>query len=204
MTSEKINFFLVYSDEIKLLSRETYHRTEIDMSYNKTFEVGKKDNERYNFYCIQRKTIIMSIMVFIIIVFSVTLVQLTKRNLFLEASLAGIAFGLAGIIFFITVNYLIVKYKLYILYKNGSIKTFRQEIILDDSGIHAKTERGSVDVFYSQIKGLTETRHAFYISITTEHVYVFPKDQMNGETEYQEIRNEFRQGMAKNKLKLLA
>ena len=174
------------------------------MSYNKTFEVGKKDNERYNFYCIKRKTIIMSIMVFVIITISVTLVRLTKGNLLLQASLAGIAFGLAGIVFFIAVNYILVKYKLYFLYKNGSIKTFRQEIIMNDSGIHAKTERGSVDVPYPQIKGVTETKHAFYISITAEHVYVFPKNQMNGEAEYMEIRNEFRQGMAKDKLKLLS
>lgn len=146
----------------------------------------------------------MSIIVLIIITVSVTLVQLTKGNTFLQALLSGMGFGLTGIVFFIAVNYILVKYKLYILYKKGSIKAFHQDIIMNDNGIHAKTERGSVEVPYPKIMGVTETKHAFYISITDEHVYVFPKNQMNGETEYQEIRNEFRQGMTTDKLKLLA
>ncbi len=174
------------------------------MDYNRTFEVGRKDNERYNFYSIRRKTLIMSVIVLIIITFSVTLVQLTKGNVLFQALFAGIGFGLSGIVFFIAVNYILVKYKLYILYKNGSIKTFRQDIILNDNGIHAKTERGSVDVPFLKIKEVTETKHAFYIAITAEHVYVFPKDQMKGEKEYQEIRHVFRQGMAADNLKLLA
>jgi len=75
---------------------------------------------------------------------------------------------------------------------------------MNESGIHAKTDSGFVDVAFDHIGGVQETKHAFYILITPVHTYVFPKDQMNGETEFQSIRNIFRANMAVGKLKLNA
>ena len=174
------------------------------MNYNKTFEVGKKDNERYNFYSMKRKTITMSMILFIVITVMVTLTQLTSGAGFIYASLIGIGLGLAGILFFIIVNFVLVKYKLYSFYKRGRIKPFKQHIVMNESGIHAKTENGFVDVAFDHIGGVQETKHAFYILVTPEHTYVFPKDQMKGETEFQTIRDIFRAKMAAGKLKLNA
>ncbi len=174
------------------------------MNYNKTFQVGKKDNERYNFYSMKRKTITMSVIIFILITVMVTLTQLTSGTGFIYASLIAIGLGLAGILFFVIVNVVLVKLKLYRFYKNGTIKPFKQHIVMNESGIHAKTDSGFVDVAFDHIGGVQETKHAFYILITPVHTYVFPKDQMNGETEFQSIRNIFRANMAVGKLKLNA
>ncbi len=174
------------------------------MNYNKTFQVGKKDNERYNFYSMKRKTFTMSIIVFIVITIMVTLTQLNSGTVFIYASLIGIGLGFVGILFFFIVNFVLVKYKLYSFYKNGRIKPFKQHIVMNESGIHAKTENGSVDVAFEHIGGVQETKHAFYILITPVHTYVFPKDQMKGEVEFRSVRDIFRANMAAGKLKLNA
>lgn len=173
------------------------------MNYSTTFQVGKKDNERFNLYSIRRKTIIMSMIVFVVITVMVTLVQRNNGTIFIYASLIGMGLGLAGIIFFIVVNYAIIKYNLYNFYKRGRIKPFRQNIVMNESGIHAKTENGSVDVPFNHIGSIHETKHAFYIFITSEHTYVFPKDQMKGETEFQMVRSIFKANMPSDKLKLI-
>jgi hypothetical protein len=172
------------------------------MNYSTTFQVGKKDNERYNLYSMKRKTIIMSMMVFVVITGMVTVVQLNSGIIFNYALLIGIGLGLAGIIFFIVVNFAFVKYNLYSFYKNGRIKPFKQNILMNEEGLHATTENGSVDIPFQQIGGVDETKHAFYISITKEHTYVFPKDQMKGEIEFQTVRNILRANMPGVKLKL--
>lgn len=173
------------------------------MNYIKTFQVGKKDNERFNLYSIKRNTITISVIVFIIIVIMVTLIQINSGNIFIYASLIGIGLGLAGLLFFILVNFAFVKYKLYSFYNSGKIKPFKQHIVMNESGIHAKTENGSVDVPYNHIGSVHETKHAFYIFITIEHAYVFPKDQMKDKIEYQTVRSIFRANMPTDKLKLI-
>jgi hypothetical protein len=175
---------------------------EIIMNYHKTFEVGKKDNERFNLFSMKRKTIRMSVMVFLMISFMVTLTQLTRDNQMIYALLAGIGYGIAGILFFVIMNLLLVKYRLYLFYKRGSIKPFRQQIEMNEKGIRAKTENGSVEVTFDQIGGVRETKHAFYILVTAEHVYVFPKNQMIGEEEFCEIRNIFKAGISADRLQL--
>lgn len=172
------------------------------MNYSKTFEVGKKDNERYNLYSVKRKTMMMSFMVFIITMVMVTFVQRTRGNTYYYALLIGIGFGTAGILFFIVTNLLVIKYKLHIFYKRGKIKSFKQQIVMDNIGIQARTENGSVHVPFDRISGVNETKHAFYIYVTMDHVYVFPKDQMNGKTEFDEVRNILRAGLPSDKLKL--
>lgn len=174
------------------------------MVYHKTFDIGKKDNERYNLYSMKRKTIRMSSMVFLVITFMVALTQLTRGNQPSYAVLNGVAYGIAGILFFMMVNYLLVKFRLNLLYKRGSIKPFRQQIEMNEKGIHAKTENGSVHVNFDQIGGVKETKHAFYITVTPEHVYVFPKDQMSDEKEVRDVRDVFKAGISLNKLKLYA
>ncbi len=172
------------------------------MNYHKTFEVGMKDNERYNLFSMRRKTVRMSVMIFLMISFMVAFTQLTQANRFIYSILFGIGYGIAGILFFVIVNLLFVKYRLYLFYKRGSIKPFTQQIEMNEKGIRAKTENGSVEVVFDQISGVRETKHAFYILVTTEHVYVFPKKQMVGEEEFCEIRSIFRAGIPANRLKL--
>lgn len=172
------------------------------MNYSTTFQVGKKDNERYNLNSIKRKIITMSMIVFIAITIMVTIVQLNSGNILFNALLIGTGLGLAGIVFFTIVNIAFVKYNIYSFYKNGRIKPFKQNIVLDESGIHASTKAGSVDVLFEHIRGVHETKHAFYINITPEHTYVFPKDQMKGETEFQTVRGIFSAYMKADKLKL--
>lgn len=174
------------------------------MNYTKTFEVGKKDNERFNFYSMRRKTIMMSSMVFVVIAFMVTLTQLTKGDLLINALLIAIGYGLAGILFFIAVNYILVKLRLSLVYRRGKVKPFKQDIILNESGIHAKTDHGSVHVTFDKILGVNETKHAFYIYINTEQVYVLSKDQMFGEKEFNEVRDILKAGISLDRLKLYA
>lgn len=174
------------------------------MNYTNTFEVGKKDNERFNLYSMRKKTIMMSSMVFIVITFMVTLTQLTKGNYFINASLIGIVYGLAGILFFIGVNYIMIKLRLNLVYRRGKIKPFKQDIILNEGGIQAHTDSGSVHVTFDQICFVNETKHAFYIHINTEHVYVFPKDQMIGEKEIKVVRDIIKSGISHDRLRLYA
>lgn len=174
------------------------------MNYNKTFEVGKKDNERYNFYSMKSKTITMSMIVFVLITVLITLTQLTRKIALSEALSKGLLLGFVGVVFFVIVNFVLVKYKLYSFYKRGRIKPFKQHIVMNESGIHAKTENGFADITFDCIGGVQETKHAFYILVTPEHTYVFPKDQMKGETEFQTIREIFQANMAAGKLKLNA
>lgn len=174
------------------------------MNYLKTFEVGIKDNERFNRFSMRRKTIRMSAMVFLMISFMITLTQLTRGVQLIFALLIGSCYGFAGILFFVSVNLLLVKYRLTLFYKRGCIKPFKQQIEMNERGIHAKTENGSVDVSFNQIGGVRETKHAFYILVTADHVYVFPKNQMTGEEEYCEIRTIFRAGISADRLQLQA
>lgn len=174
------------------------------MDYHKSFEVGKKDNERFNLYSMKSKTIRMSSMVFLVITFMITLTQLTRGRQLFYAVLIGIGYGTAGIVFFVAFNYLVVKLKLTLFYRRGSMKPFQQLIDLNDRGLHAKTEQGSVHLTFDQIRGVRETKHAFYIFVTAEHVYVFPKNQMNGREEYSEVRNIFKDGIPMKRMKLLA
>ncbi len=172
------------------------------MNYSRTFQVGKKENERYNLYSIKRKTLIMSMIVFIAITIMVTFEQLKSNNTVFFALLTGIGLGLAGIVFFNLVNIFLIKYKLYSSYKSGKIKAFKQHIMMNESGIHAKTDHGSVDVPFHQISGVQETRQAYYIFITTGQTYVYPKDQMKGETEFQKVRSVFKENIPVGKLRL--
>lgn len=174
------------------------------MDYHKSFEVGKKDNERFNLYSMKSKTIRMSSMVFLVITFMITLTQLTRGRQLLDAFLIGSGYGAAGILFFAAVNYLLVKLRLALFYKKGSMKPFQQQIELNDRGLHAKTENGSVQLTFDQIRGVRETKHAFYIFVTAEHVYVFPKDQMTGKEEYLEVRNILKTGIPMERMKLMA
>ena len=173
------------------------------MNYHKTFEVGKKDNERFNLFNMKGKTFRMSSMVFLVITFMVTLTQLTKGDQLIYALLKGAGYGILGILFFISVNYILVKYKLYLFYKKGNIKPFQQQIEMNESGISAKTESGSVHVTFDKIGGVRETKHAFYIFVNAEHVYVFPKNQMVGPEEFEAVRNIFKAGISSDRLKLL-
>jgi hypothetical protein len=134
----------------------------------------------------------------------VALTQLTRGNQPGLAILNGIIYGVAGILFFLIVNYVFVKFRLYLFYKKGSIKPFQQQIEMNESGIHAKTENGSVHLTFDKIGGVHETKHAFYILVTTEHVYVFPKNQMIGEKEIREVRDIFKAGISLDRLKLYA
>jgi hypothetical protein len=140
--------------------------------------------------------------VFVVITVIVTMVQLNSGIIFNDASLIGIGLGLTGIIFFIVVNLAFVKYNLYSFYKNGRIKPFKQNILMNGEGLHATTENGSVDIPFQHIGGVNETKHAFYFFITKEHTYVFPKDQMKGELEFQTVRKILRANMPEVKLKL--
>lgn len=173
------------------------------MKYQKTFEIGKKDNERFNLFSMKRKTFRMSSMVFLMITFMVILTRLTKGSQMFYAVLIGVLYGIAGILFFLIVNYLLVKGRLYLFYKRGSIKPFKQQIEMNETGIYAKTENGSVHVTFDKIACVRETKHAFYIMITTELVYVFPKNQMIDE-EFKEVRDLFKAGISMDRLKLFA
>jgi hypothetical protein len=172
------------------------------MNYSKTFQVGRKDNERYNLYSMKNKTMIMGMIVFFTIAVMVTLVQVKSRIIILYALLIGTGLGLVGIVLFIAANLAIVKYKLFSAYKSGKIKPFKQHIVMNESGVHAKTENGTIDVPFKHIVGVQETKQAYYIYITAEHTYVFPKDQMKGETEFQKVRSIFKANMPSGKLKL--
>lgn len=174
------------------------------MNYHKTFNIGKKDNERFNLYSMKRKTLRMSGMVFLVITFMVTLTQLTEGNRFSNSILNGAAYGIAGILVFVIANYMIVKLRLSLFYQKGKIKPFIQQIEMNEREIHAKTENGSVHVIFDQIGGVKETKHAFYITVSPEHVYVFPKDQMSDEKEIRDVRDIFKAGISLNKLKLYA
>lgn len=174
------------------------------MNYQKTFEIGKKDNERFNSYSMKRKTLQMSSMVFLVITFMVTLTQLTKGNQLLNATIYGVAYGIAGILFFVITNLLLIKFKLYRIYKKGSIKPFKQQIEMNEKGIHAKTENGSTFIAFNQIGRIHETKHAFYLHINMELVYVFPKKQMSGEEEIKKIRSIFKESISMDRLRLLA
>lgn len=172
------------------------------MNYHKTFEVGMKENERFNLFSIRRKTFQMCSMVFLMISFIVTLTQLTRGNRFICSLLIGSGYGIAGILFFIIANLLLIKYRLHLFYKKGKIKPFVQQIEMNEKGIHAITENGFAQVVFDQINGVRETKHAFYIFVTAEHVYVFPKNQMIGKEEFCEIRNIFRAGISADQLQL--
>lgn len=173
------------------------------MDYHKTFEIGKKDNERFNRYSMKSKILRMSSMVFLVITFMIMLTQLSRGRQWLDAVIIGIGYGAAGVLFFAIVNYLLVKLRLVLLYRRGSLKPFKQQIELNELGIHAKTENGSVHLTYDQIHGVRETKHAFYFFVTLEHVYVFPKVQMSGKDEYGELRRILKTGIPIERMKLL-
>lgn len=88
-------------------------------------------------------------------------------------------------------------------YKEKTAYEFTQDITIDESGVHATSERGSALLEWSKIEKVREAGHAFYLFLSKTQAYVLPKYQLaNRSEDAAQIRALLRQHLDAKLLKL--
>ena len=86
--------------------------------------------------------------------------------------------------------------------KNGR-ETYVQETRIDGFGVHVTVDKNSAKLSFDKILRVQETKTAFYVFLTENDAWIFPKSQMeNAEEECRTIREIFSKVVAPSRLKL--
>lgn len=166
------------------------------MSFSGKFTITKQDNIQYNYFRMQRKLTGLAAMTFVILALLIALIRYGQGVSIQSAVLGALAVAAGGAALLIGFQMLSVVFRVNGLYKKGTMSDFTVHYVVDQTGIHAKSERGDADYAWKQILLARETRHAFYLIAGKDRAVVVPKGQLAGEKELNALRALFRKYVA--------
>lgn len=172
------------------------------MEYQGSFRIGQADNLRYNYYIAKKKLWTGSVIVFAAIMALTGLVRYGQSGDIWRALLNTLPFAVGGSALLLLVNMMVMVIRLRTMYQKRRIIPFTQQMRFDRDGIHASSEKGSVDLLWKRLAGVTETRRDFYLFLDAATTYVIPKDQMEKAEESETLRGVFRAYADKARLRL--
>ena len=171
------------------------------MTFSGTFNITKRDNIYYNHFRMQKKLFGIAVLTFVILTVMISLVRYSL-GVSIENSLASaLLIAAAGVVLIISVNIVSACLRVNNLYRQGRMSDFTVHYVVDQSGIHAKSERGDTDFEWNQILFAKETRHAFYLVAGENRAVVIPKKQIQNDGECNALRALFRKYIAAGQVK---
>jgi len=172
------------------------------MQFSNHFTITKKDNTRYNFYIMRKKLISTSVIVFVIIAGTLTLMRYAQGVAIQGAIANALLMAVFGTVLLLAVNVVTTIVRINSFYKKKKLVDFSVDFTVDKDGIHAVSDRGNSDLPWNRIVSIHETRNAFYIFISDTHANVMPKDQILSEAGIANLRSLFAKNLDKPRLKL--
>lgn len=172
------------------------------MTYSGKFTINKQDNLHYNFFRMKRKLAGLAIMTFVLITAMIALVRYAQGIPVTSSLRSALLVAVVGTVLMVGFNLISAVVRLNRLYKNGKMSDFTVYYTVDQSGIHAKSERGDTDFVWKQILLAKETIHAFYLVAGEKRAVVIPKKQIKNDGELNTLRALFRKYVAAGRAKL--
>ena len=172
------------------------------MEYQGSFRVGQSDNLRYNYHIAKKKLWTGAVIVVAAILVLTGLFRYGQSGDIVQALINTLPFALGGGALLLLVNLLVMFLRLRTLYQKRRIVPFTQQIRFDREGIHASSERGSVDLPWKRLQGVTETRRDFYLFLDASTTYLVPKGQLENAADADTLRQIFHAYADKAQLRL--
>ncbi len=172
------------------------------MSFSGTFTITKKDNIQYNYFRIQRALVGVAVVTFVALAVLITLVRYSLRVTVASALSSALLIAAAGVVLIVAINMISVVMRVNGLYRQGRMSDFTVQYIVDQTGIHAKSERGDTFFQWQQILLAKETRHAFYLTAEENHTAVIPKAQIKNDGEINALRAIFKKYLPADRVKV--
>lgn len=173
------------------------------MQFHGVFKIGRKENIRYNLFVSQTRLIVMTVVVFVLIAVMLGVTDFVRTRSLGDTLLFSLPLALGGSVLFIVLNAVMLIFRVNKSYKEKTAYEFTQDITIDESGVHATSERGSALLEWSKIEKVREAGHAFYLFLSKTQAYVLPKYQLaNRSEDAAQIRALLRQHLDAKLLKL--
>lgn len=173
------------------------------MQFHGVFKIGRKENIRYNLFVSQTRLIVMTVVVFVLIAVMLGVTDFVRTRSLGDTLLFALPLALGGSVLFIVLNTVMLIFRVNKSYKEKTAYEFTQDITIDESGVHATSERGRALLEWSKIEKVREAGHAFYLFLSKTQAYVLPKYQLaNRSEDAAQIRALLRQHLDAKLLKL--
>lgn len=150
------------------------------MEFQKTVEVGKKDNFWFNLHQIRKQHILTCVFIFLAILALVfVLFFFMMQRDAAQSILGALLTAVIGVVLWnLYILYVKIWSRLNKMYKTKQLYAFRQELTFHKDGIRAVTETGTSESRYKYVLRAEETPMAFYIYMRDDFAYTVPKKQL--------------------------
>ena len=150
------------------------------MEFQKTVEIGKKDNFWFNLHQIRKQHILTCIFIFLAVSALVFLLFFfVMQRGAVHALLGALLTAVIGVALWnLYILYVKIWLRLSKMYKTKQLYAFRQELTFNKEGIRAVTQSGTGESRYKYVLRAEETPIAFYIYMRDDFAYTIPKKQM--------------------------
>lgn len=173
------------------------------MQFQGVFKIGRKENIRYNLFVSQTRLIVMTVVVFVLIAVMLGVTDFARTRSLSDTLLFALPLAFGGSVLFIVLNAVMLIFRVNKSYKEKTAYEFTQDITIDESGVHATSERGSALLEWNRVEKVREAGHAFYLFLSKTQAYVLPKYQLtNRDEDAAQIRALLRQHLDPKCLKL--
>lgn len=176
------------------------------MEYRGHFSIGQKENFHYNYSVTQKRSIFACVLVFVIILLLNGFMRFSagRAENFGGGLLQALPMAAVGGVALYLFNVLMIYVRIRTMYKKNLMQPFHQDVLIDGVGLHATSERGTMDLPWANIGTVQELGNLFLFFVSNTNAYVIPKKQMKDPAaETATIRAILREHMDASKLKLL-